>query len=345
MLVLAGLAAIMLAVLILPFSVKKVEEQLEVFLFIMGCAAVTLTSQWNSGLIKEALLAPLKITAAVLVAGLLFNLLKKPIAKHLNAFIRLTGIRTFIFLLVVLLGLLSSVITAIIAALLLVEIIEHLKLERKTEIKVVVMACFSIGMGAALTPLGEPLTTIAIAKLKDLTPPADFWFFVRHLGLQIVLGVMGIGIATLFMTGRLNRSEDGHKEENSEATKDVIIRTAKVYLFVMALIFLGTGFKPIVDEYVSKISYQIIYWLNMISAILDNATLAAAEIGPSMSILQIKSAILGLIIAGGMLIPGNIPNIISAGKLKIKSKEWAVIGVPVGLAIMLIYFVIIELFG
>ncbi len=340
--VLAGLSAIMLAVLILPFSVKKVEEQLEIFLFIMGCAAVTLTSQWSAGLVKEALLEPLKISAAVLVAGLLFNLLKNPIRKHLNSLISFTGMRAFIFLLIVLLGLLSSVITAIIAALLLVEIIGHLKLERKAEIKVVVMACFSIGMGAALTPLGEPLTTIAIAKLKDLTPPAGFWFFVKHLGPQIILGVIGIGIATIFVAGKLSRLGHGLKEENLENAKDILVRTAKVYLFVMALVFLGTGFKPIVDEYASKISYQLLYWLNMVSAILDNATLTAAEISPKMSLLQIKSAILGLIIAGGMLIPGNIPNIISAGKLKIKSREWAAVGIPVGLAIMLIYFVLIE---
>ena len=209
MLVLAGLSAIMLAVLILPFSVKKVEEQLEIFLFIMGCAAVTLTSQWSGGLIKEALLEPLKITAAVLVAGLLFNLLKNPIGKHLNSLISFIGMRTFIFLLVVLLGLLSSVITAIIAALLLVEIIGHLKLERKTEIKVVVMACFSIGMGAVLTPIGEPLTTIAIAKLKGPPHFAEFWFFAKHLGPQVILGIIGIGISTLFVAGKLSRSEKG----------------------------------------------------------------------------------------------------------------------------------------
>ena len=40
-----------------------------------------------------------------------------------------------------------------------------------------------------------------------------------------------------------------------------------------------------------------------------------------------------------MLIPGNIPNIISAGKLGITSKEWAKLGVPLGLIAMLIYFV------
>jgi predicted cation transporter len=72
----------------------------------------------------------------------------------------------------------------------------------------------------------------------------------------------------------------------------------------------------------------------MVSAVLDNATLTAAEIGTSMSLIQIKSALLGLLIAGGMLIPGNIPNIICAGKLKIKSREWARFGVPLGLLVM-----------
>jgi len=40
-----------------------------------------------------------------------------------------------------------------------------------------------------------------------------------------------------------------------------------------------------------------------------------------------------------MLIPGNIPNIISAGKLGITSSEWAKLGVPMGLVMMGIYFV------
>jgi predicted cation transporter len=57
-----------------------------------------------------------------------------------------------------------------------------------------------------------------------------------------------------------------------------------------------------------------------------------------MALLQIKSAILGLLIAGGMLIPGNIPNIICANKLRIKSSEWAKFGLPLGLAVMVGYF-------
>jgi predicted cation transporter len=50
---------------------------------------------------------------------------------------------------------------------------------------------------------------------------------------------------------------------------------------------------------------------------------------------------MGLLIAGGMLIPGNIPNIIAAGKMGITSKEWARYGVPLGFALLVIYFVIL----
>jgi len=50
---------------------------------------------------------------------------------------------------------------------------------------------------------------------------------------------------------------------------------------------------------------------------------------------------MGLLISGGMLIPGNIPNIISAGKLDITSKEWARLGIPLGLVSMGIYFIIL----
>lgn len=79
----------------------------------------------------------------------------------------------------------------------------------------------------------------------------------------------------------------------------------------------------------------------MISAVLDNATLAAAEISPAMDRETIEAVLLGLIISGGMLIPGNIPNIIAAGKLNITSREWASFGVPVGLATMVLYFVVL----
>jgi len=334
---------ILAVVLITPFSIKIIEEELEIFLFVIGCIAITITSQWNVSLIKEALTEPVKITLAVFVAGFLFRALQKSIAHGVHKFVDAVGVKFFAFLVIVILGLLSSVITAIVAALVLVEIITHLRLERKNEILFVILACFSIGFGAALTPIGEPLSAITIAKLKGMPYHADFLFLFRYLGLFIIPGIMLFGGLGVILMPHRRQKLQGLRGGKEETVRDISARAIKVYFFVMALIFLGQGFKPIIKAYLSSIPYQWLYWLNMLSAVLDNATLAAAEIDSSMALLQIKSALLGLLIAGGMLIPGNIPNIICAGKLKIKSSEWARFGVPLGLGVMVAYFFLLIL--
>jgi predicted cation transporter len=63
-------------------------------------------------------------------------------------------------------------------------------------------------------------------------------------------------------------------EEEEEKLGKVFVRAGKVYIFVMALIFLDAGFKPLIDTYLLKLPSQILFWVNMVSA-----TLAAAEIG------------------------------------------------------------------
>jgi len=338
-----ALFGILLGVLILPFTFKKVEENLEIFLFIMGVLAVSVTSQWSSNIIEEGLVEPIKITAAVLIAGLLFRELKGFIEKYLNHTVKITGLRVFSFLLVFSLGLISSIITAIIAALVLVEIITHLKLDKEHETKLVILSCFSIGLGAALTPIGEPLSTIATGKLKGFPYFAGFWFLASHLWLYVFSAMLILGGVAAFISGNHLTKGTGLKEQSRETFIDILMRTGKIYFFVMALVFLGTGFKPLIDNYIAVISPEVLYWINILSAVLDNATLTAAEIAPSMSLYQIKSALLALLIAGGMLIPGNIPNIIAANKLGIKSKDWAKFGIPVGMAIMLVYFIVLLL--
>lgn len=341
--VIAELILILIAVFVLPFLIKKIEEELEIFLFVMGVLAVTVTKQWSLHLVEEALIEPIKITLAVLIAGFLFNRFQTTIARNIKKIVGLLGVPVFVFTFIVVLGLLSSVITAIIAALVLVEVISHLNLDRKSEIKIVVLTCFSIGFGAALTPIGEPLATIAISKLKGQPYQAGFFFLFEHLWYFIIPAILVIGIYSVFAVSKNVKESHGLKEEKKENVKSIIIRAGKVYLFVMALVFLGNGFKILIDLYVSKIPFQGLYWINIISAVLDNATLVAAEISPTMNIKQIEGALLGLIISGGMLIPGNIPNIIAASKLKIKSKEWAKIGVPFGFVFLIIFFLIIVL--
>lgn len=345
--VIMGLLVVLMLVLVLPFSIHKVEENLEPFLFVMGICAALISGLLNKGLVIKALEEPIMITSAVLIAGFLFHYFNAQIRKGINQILNVLPLRVFVFLVTVILGLLSSVITAIIASLVLVEIINAMDIERKVKIKVDIVACFAIGLGAALTPIGEPLSTIAVSKMNQ-----DFWYLVRLLGVYIVPAIIAMGMFSSFLvkTNLVDKSiastpaEGEHTttvEEKPETYLDVIIRAAKVYLFVMALVFLGEGFKPMIDRYILGLSNGLLYWINMISAVLDNATLTAAELSPQMSASQVQAILMGLLISGGMLIPGNIPNIISAGKLKIGSREWAKLGIPLGLATMATYFVIL----
>jgi predicted cation transporter len=332
-----ALCFIFVVVLLGPFLNRKIEGNLEAFLFVMGIMSATVSHAWSGALLKEGFVAPIEITLAVLGAGLLFHYLRSFLDREVRRLLITLPLPAVVFSGIAVLGLLSSVISAIIAALLLIEFINLLGLHRRAEVHLTIIACFAIGLGAALTPLGEPLSTIAVSKLSGAPHHATFFYLLRLLGPYVVVAVLLLGVAGIFLvrlsTKDLEESLSGEAEEGGLG--EVFMRAFKVYVFVMALIFLGAGFKPLIDMYLINISSLVLFWVNIVSAILDNATLTAAEIGPSLSEAQIKSALLGLLIAGGMLIPGNIPNIIAAHALKIKSTEWARLGVPLGLVLML----------
>ncbi len=331
-----GLSVIFIIVLIGPFLNKKIESNLEAFLFAMGVISATIANAWSTEVIHEGFIAPINITLAVLGAGVLFHYLRHYIDHGMRRILITVPLSVIVCIGIIILGLLSSLISAIIAALLLVEFITVLPLHRHAEVNLTVIACFAIGLGAALTPLGEPLSTIVVSKLSGAPYHADFFYLFKLLALYVVPAVVVLGVVGIFFV-RL-KPEDTEAslaaEEEEEKLSEVFVRAGKVYIFVMALIFLGAGFKPLIDTYLIKLSSQILFWVNMVSAVLDNATLAAAEIGPTLAEAQIKSALLGLLISGGMLIPGNIPNIIAAHALHIKSTEWARLGVPLGLVMM-----------
>jgi predicted cation transporter len=339
----ASLALIMGLVLLLPFSVKKVEEELEAFLLVMGGLAVTASGSWSLHLIRESLVEPIKISLAVLAVGFLFRLARPHLRQAVSRIVRLLGLRLAVFAIVLLLGLSSSLITAIIAALILAETVTALRLERHYEVRLVVCACYAIGLGAALTPLGEPLSTIVVSKLKGPPHNADFLYLARLLGSWIVPGIALTAAAAAWKVGRHAAAADSLHEDKVEQDRDIILRAAKVYAFVMALVYLGAGLSPLAERTVAAVPDWALYWLNSASAILDNATLAAAEIVPAMSPRKLTFILMGLLISGGMLIPGNIPNIISASKLGIRSREWAAAAVPLGLVLMTGYFILLLL--
>jgi predicted cation transporter len=352
----AGLVVILAVVLAGPFLDRRIEENLEAFLFACGVAALTVAgfaslegvaTGWSRGIVLEALTAPVLIgtffgvpvgiVQIVLVVGFLIYLGHRQLEKAIQQVVDTVPLRMLAFLLVVTLALLSSVISAILAAILLIEILCALPLAKEPKVRLAVMACFAIGLGAALTPLGEPLSTLAVSKLSG--PP-------YHAGFGFLPGILVFGIlATLGIRDVEAGGEPLFCRVERGTPAGVVLRAARVYLFIMALVLLGEGFKPLILQFVAGIPADGLFWVNMGSAVLDNATLTAAEIGPYLSVLQIRAALTGLLVSGGMLIPGNIPNIIAAGKLGITSREWGRIGVPVGLVAMAVYFVVLFFLG
>jgi predicted cation transporter len=154
-------------------------------------------------------------------------------------------------------------------------------------------------------------------------------------------------VAGLFAAG------DGGASESSAAPTLVLIRESvvralirglKVYVFIAGLVLVGEAFAPLAALYVPKLGHAALFWINTISAAMDNATLVALEIH-KMDPARAREAIIALLLAGGMLVPGNIPNIVAAAVLRIGSGHWAKIGVPMGLVLLGIYFALLESAG
>jgi predicted cation transporter len=370
-----GLIIIALLVLILPFFVKWCEDNLEFFFLIMGILAVSVSTLfghnlWNGELILEALKAPVMIGSlpigifqVVLIFGLLIHFLNKPFYHAVNSLVNKISVKFFVFLLIVILGIISSVISVIVSAVILSEIAAALPIARNDRIKVVVAACFAVGLGAVLTPLGEPMSTILIQRLSGPPYYANFSWAISHFAIYVipacfVLGIFGslwigkerdqkIVMETADREGVVDHPVTNEQAvtEYQETLRSVIMRAVKVFGFVAALVLLGAGLQPLIEWFLIKVPTLALYWINMISAVLDNATLTAIEINAQMVLPKIIAVVMGLLISGGMLIPGNIPNIVAAGRLKISMKEWSRLGVPIGLVMLTVFFGILLIFG
>src|SRR5438552_18847971 len=90
---------------------------------------------------------------------------------------RMTRRSIFSAIAVFLIAALSSFVTAIVAALMLVEAVGLLRLTTKARNRTTIAGCFAIGLGAALTPAGEPLSTLAVHAMN-----------LKFFGLFVLLG-------------------------------------------------------------------------------------------------------------------------------------------------------------
>jgi predicted cation transporter len=336
--ILAALVIILLAVLIGPLLFKPIEQNLDVFFLVVGMLAAIVSGQFGWPLVRAAAAAPVALTASVLAFDTILILIRQPLDRWFQALTRLAPARWICVGLIVVLGLLAGLITAVVAALVLVELIDLLRLGRASEVKITVLSCFAIGLGSALTPAGGPLSALAIASLH-----ADFWYLARML--WPLVGAAILIVAAVSFAIPLERGGGAHVELGERGWRIVVMRAIKVYIFVAGLVGLSSAMRPLVDRHVRDLPIAVLFWLNSISAVVDNAALTAAEIGPAVSHSQQLAILMGLLISGVMLIPGNIPNIVAAHRLRIGSREWARVGLTVGLALMLLCFVELEILG
>jgi predicted cation transporter len=344
-----GLAAVVASILILPFLSRKIEENLEPFFLAAGAAALTISGLWSKQVVLEAIKAPIMIGSfpigifqIVLVMGLLIHYFNAWFSRWVLKIAKKLGHRLFLFLLIAVLSLLSGLISVVVSAIILIEIAAALPLSKPERKRLVIITCFAAGLGACLSPVGEPLSTILVSKLAGPPYHAGFFFPLKHFGALMIPGILALAtVGALWIGPKMSPFARGTHVHDPETPKTIILRAAKIYMFIAALVLIGEGFKPVMTWYLTKILPGLLYWANMSSAVLDNATLTAIEIGPSMTLFQIKAIIMGLAISGGMLIPGNIPNIVAASRLKISMKEWAKVGLPLGLTMMVIYFIIL----
>ncbi|MFN4337046.1 MAG: DUF1646 family protein [Candidatus Nitrosocaldus sp.] len=337
--VLDGIAvhiATLTALIAVPVLSKKVEHNIEYFFLAVGVIMISVVGLWSPHLLEDALLhpvmignIPIGITQVVLVAGLIFYYNKDRVARfafRLNNPLMLAG-------LVFILGIASSIISAIVASAILAELLALSQFPRNVKAKVAIASAFAIGIGALLLPLGEPLSTIAIAKLKGEPYNATFTFLLENLWDLVIPLVALFSILAYFYAKR--SSKEAYIAEYESSVKEVVMRTVRIYAFIFGLTLLGEFFVPLAEP-VSALGIMVLYFFGLISAAADNATLTAALVSPEMELSEIRAFMISLVISGGLLIPGNVPNIIFANILKIGFKEWARLAIPVGMVVFLI---------
>ena len=335
--ILLGLVAFCL--LFMPLTVRWVESHLEIFLLVVGLTAVTVSGKWSFELIRKTLASPVHVSFIVVVVSVIFNNYSRYIFRVLFAFFRALEPCYSFALLILLLGMTSSLVSVTVSALILAEVLKVVNLERDSSIQITVFACYAIGLGAVLTPLADPMGLVINNALATGPHHADFFFLLRHFFVWITPAVCVLAVAAGYVTRHAGTTLQMHIREDKEGYASILRRTLHIYMFVAALTLISTGLRPLAQSTITHLGGKVLFWANAVSVIIDNATLAAIEIGPTISTTNLIYMVIGLAAFGSMLVQGNLPNIVAAEKLGIKSREWARIAVPAGLALTGGYFI------
>ena len=337
------LGIVALCLLIMPLTIRWVENHLELFLLTVGAAAVTISGAWSTALVRNTLASPVYVSFIVVVVSIIFNNYSRYIFRVLFAFFRTLEPRYSFALLILLLGTTSSLVSVTVSALLLAEVLKVVNLEHTSTVKITVFACYAISLGAVLTPLAEPMGLVINNTLAGPPHHADFFFLLRHFFAWIFPAICALAVMGGYTARHAGTTLQMHIREDKETYSSILRRTGHIYMFVAALTLISTGLRPLAQSTITHLSGKVLFIANAVSVIIDNATLAAIEIVPTISISDLICMVIGLAAFGSMLVQGNLPNIVAAEKLGIKGREWAAIAVPTGLLLMAVYFIMLTI--
>ena len=279
----ALLGIVVANLLVWPLASRWVESHLDIFLLMVGAAAVTISGGWSVDFIYETLQYPVNVAFIVLVVSVIFNNYSRYIFRVLFAFFRKLEPRYSFALLVFLLGITSSLVSVTVAALVLAEVLKVVNLERLSTVRITVFACYAVGLGAVLTPLAEPLGLIINNALTGAPHFADFFFLMRHFFVWIAPAILLLSAAAGYSARHAGTTMQMHIREDKETYGSMLRRTWHIYMFVAALNLISAGLRPLAQSTITHLGGKVLFLANAVSVIIDNATLAAIEIVPTIS--------------------------------------------------------------
>ena len=239
----SGLLVILVAVLIGPFIAKKIEQNFEAYLLLMSLCAVALSRSWRLDIVEETVREPLLVSAVliVLLAGAILRY-RRPHFEGLNHYLLDgTTLKIIFFEIVVVLGLFASILTPILPFFVLMEVVNHLPLTRKTRAKLTILACISVCLGAVMALVEEPYSTLAVMKMQGALPSASF-LPLELQNLYLTLFIMALGLTSMFLAGEKSTAMEISASEDGAPLKNAAIWSIRACMFAAATLLVGVSF-------------------------------------------------------------------------------------------------------
>jgi predicted cation transporter len=238
-----GLYAIIVAALIGPFAIKRVKQNLEAFLFLMGICAIAVSRSWHVDFIEESFQSPvmLGMVLSMLVAGAIIRY-RGMHFKSLNDFVgdEIT-LKVVFFEIVVVLGLLASIVTPVLPFFVLVEVVNLLPIQRPTRAILMMLAGLSVGLGASLGPGGAPFSAIALTKMQGNIYPTSLIHLTGMLSAYLLPCILLLGLISTVLSARTALKERP-ASECKVTLKGAATWCVRACMFLVALLLVGGAF-------------------------------------------------------------------------------------------------------